>query len=83
MDIKGAGAAVDVPATRVHGVRAMKHLCVLLCFVFLGFGCSADGDKAQWDAFWQDLRGENMQMKGNFSAADSLDNHPTQTKGRD
>jgi hypothetical protein len=46
--------------------RDMKRLCVLLCAVFLGLGCSSDADKAQWEEVWKDLRGDNMKMKHNF-----------------
>jgi hypothetical protein len=41
----------------------MKRLCLLFC-VLLGSGCASDADKAQWAAFWKDLRGENMEMRG-------------------
>lgn len=75
-----SGISRALPMKPMTGLR---HLCVLLCVLFLGSGCSADGDKAQWDAFWRDLRGENMQMRGSLSAADSADNHATQTKDPD
>ena len=39
----------------------------LLAFVLLCIcGCATDGDKAQWDEFWKDLRGDNMKMSNNF-----------------
>jgi hypothetical protein len=41
----------------------MKRLCLAFC-LFLGSGCASDSDKAQWDAFWKDLRGDNMKMRG-------------------
>jgi hypothetical protein len=53
------------------GVAAMKRLGVLLCalFVALAFsGCASDGKKGQWDDFWKDVRGDNMEMKSDFSA---------------
>jgi len=40
----------------------MRRLLVFALFVFLGAGCASDADKAQWDDFWKDLRGDNMQM---------------------
>jgi hypothetical protein len=61
----------------------VKRLFLLLCGTFLCVGCAASGDKAQWDAFWQDVRGENMQMKGTFSATDPLDSHAPSMQGRD
>jgi hypothetical protein len=54
----------------------MKQLCLLVCALFLSAGCAAE-DKAQWDAVWKDARGENMQMRGNFSRAE-FDDHPLQ-----
>jgi hypothetical protein len=43
----------------------MRRLWALCCALLLVAGCAGDGDKAQWDAFWKDVRGENMQMRGN------------------
>jgi hypothetical protein len=42
----------------------MRRLCVLVCALFLAAGCAAPGEKSQWDDFWKDLRGDNMQMRG-------------------
>lgn len=39
----------------------MGRLLVLLCALVLLSGCAADGH--QWDEFWKDLRGENMEMR--------------------
>src|SRR5207249_7016150 len=50
-----------------HGVEAMKHMCVLLCAMLFCVGCAADGDNGQWEDFWKDVRGENMQMRSHFS----------------
>jgi hypothetical protein len=41
----------------------MRRLCVLVFALFLG-GCAAPGQKSQWDDFWKDLRGDNMEMRG-------------------
>ena len=51
----------------------MMRFCVLFCAMFIGVGCSSDSDKAQWDAFWKDVKGENMQMRGDFSNAELRD----------
>jgi hypothetical protein len=40
----------------------MRRLCVLLCALILAPGCASEGDKAQWEEVWKDLRGENMEM---------------------
>ena len=48
----------------------MKRIMCLLGIVLLCAGCASDGSRSQWDAFWQDVRGENMEMKG-FSSSDS------------
>jgi uncharacterized protein YcfL len=47
----------------------MKRLCVLLCALFVLAGCASDSDKSQWDAALKDLRGDNMKMRSDFSAA--------------
>jgi hypothetical protein len=52
-------------------IAAMKRLCVLLCALIgvVAFcGCASEGHKGQWDDFWKDVRGDNMQMKTDFSA---------------
>jgi hypothetical protein len=41
----------------------MRRLCVLVLAMFLGVGCAAEGQKGQWDEFWKDVRGDNMQMR--------------------
>ena len=49
----------------------MTRLSVLLCAlcVALGLsGCASDGKASPWDDFWKDLRGDNMEMKSDFSA---------------
>jgi hypothetical protein len=47
----------------------MKRLCVLLCALLVITGCASESDKSQWDAAWKDLRGDNMKMRSDFSAA--------------
>jgi hypothetical protein len=37
--------------------------------LLLSAGCAADGDKAQWDEFWKDLRGDNMKMRSDPSGS--------------
>ena len=51
----------------------MMRFCVLFCAMFISVGCSSDSDKAQWDAFWKDVKGENMQMRGDFSNTELRD----------
>jgi hypothetical protein len=49
----------------------MKRLCVLLCALvgtLAVSGCASEGHKGQWDEFWKDVRGDNMEMKTDFSA---------------
>jgi hypothetical protein len=61
----------------------MKRLCVCAGALFFCLGCSSDGDKDQWDAFKKDLRGDNMQMRNDFSGLNGTDDHPVQMKSRD
>lgn len=59
----------------------MKRLCVLLCALLLTPGCASDGH--QWDEFWKDLRGDNMQMRGDSSGRAGADEAPRPLKPRD
>jgi hypothetical protein len=53
-------------AKYLPGKGIMKHiLAVLLTWIVAG--CASDGDKAQWDEFRKDLRGDNMQMHADKS----------------
>jgi hypothetical protein len=45
----------------------MKRLYLVVCALCLGLGCASEGGQGQWDEFWKDVRGENMQMRGGFS----------------
>ena len=51
---------------------AMKRLgvlsCVLCGLILSAAGCTSDADKAQWAAFWKDVRGDNMKMRSDLSA---------------
>jgi hypothetical protein len=44
----------------------MRRLCAiafaLLFGLLSGSGCASEDGKGQWDEFWKDLRGDNMQM---------------------
>ena len=55
----------------------MKRLCGLLCVLFVCAGCATDGP--EWDAFKKDLRGDNMQMRGDFGdGVRNVQDRPTQ-----
>ena len=58
----------------------MRRLCLLAGVLLVGLGCSADGNKGQWDEFWKDLRGDNMQMRSNFTDSMSTDNPSARAK---
>ena len=67
----GYGKATNHPIQFAGRVAAMKRLCVLLCALFAGLGCAgcaSDGKQGSWDDFWKDVRGDNMEMKNDFSA---------------
>jgi hypothetical protein len=59
----------------------MKRLGVLLCALLLASGCAGDGH--QWDDFWKDLRGDNMQMRGDSWGRTGADEAPRPLKVRD
>jgi hypothetical protein len=61
----------------------MTRLCVLLCALLLAPGCAGDGQKGQWDEFWKDLRGDNMQMRGDSWGRTGTDEQPRSLKPRD
>jgi len=52
----------------------MPRLLVLSCAILCCLGCASDSDKAQWEEVLKDLRGDNMQMKSNFSGFEDKDN---------
>jgi hypothetical protein len=52
-------------------VAAMRRLGVVLCALVAALavsGCASEGRKGQWDEFWKDVRGDNMEMKTDFSS---------------
>jgi hypothetical protein len=60
----------------------MRRLGVLLGVLVLVGGCSGDGRRGQWDDFWKDLRGDNMQMRsGMRSPLDDGDRPPPLRSG--
>jgi len=61
----------------------MKCLCVLLCALACCAGCNSDGDKDPWAEFRKDLRGDNMQMRNDFSRLNDADGPPVQSKPRE
>jgi hypothetical protein len=58
----------------------MTRLVVIFCSTLLCLGCAGDSDKAQWNDFWKDLRGDNMQMRGAFSHANEWGDSSAQRK---
>ena len=54
----------------------MKRFYVLVCALLFGVGCSSDSDRAQWNDALKDLRGDNMQMRDNFSGTTGMRDHP-------
>jgi hypothetical protein len=46
----------------------MKRLCVLVCALFAAPGCASMFEGPEWDEFHKEMRGDNMQMRGDFSA---------------
>jgi hypothetical protein len=45
----------------------MRRICLFALAMCLALGCASQSDKAQWDAAWKDLRGDNMKMRSDFS----------------
>jgi hypothetical protein len=60
------------PFVYLSGVEAMKLSC-LFWFGLLSFvlGCATEEDRRQWDEAMKDARGENMEMRNNFSTGTS------------
>ncbi len=45
----------------------MARLCLFVCVLaFTLAGCVGDANKAQWDEFCKDLRGDNMKMRSDY-----------------
>jgi hypothetical protein len=51
----------------------MIRLGALLGVLLICAGCTAPGDRAQWEEAMKDLRGDNMQMRGGTSSVDGMD----------
>ena len=60
----------------------MRRLGVLFCVLCCALGCAADGDKGQWDEFWKDLHGDNMQMKYDSLGKTAGSDQPAPIKSR-
>ena len=59
----------------------MRYWYVLALVLVLSLGCAAD--KGQWDEFWKDVRGDNMQMRYEGWGKDETANRPAPTSSRD
>jgi hypothetical protein len=58
----------------------MMRLSAFVVVFFIAAGCATEGDRAQWNEAWKDLRGDNMQMQsdkevGARSASSRLANY--------
>src|SRR5438874_2801173 len=71
------------PVPSAHGGEAMKRRCVLLAVLISCLGCASVGDKTPWDEALKDLRGDNMQMHGNFSALSGMEDQSLRPTLRD
>ena len=60
----------------------MKGLGLLVCALIFAPGCASEGGKSPWDDFWKDLRGDNMQMKSDFTGSRDLLETPAQERAR-
>jgi hypothetical protein len=56
----------------------MKYRYLLAAGLLLSMGCAAD-DKGQWDAFWKDLRGDNMKMQTENWGKESMSERASKT----
>ena len=57
----------------------MMRLCILLAVLTTCVGCASPDDRAQWEEFKKDLRGDNMQMRGNFPSFGGMDDSSMHT----
>jgi hypothetical protein len=55
----------------------------LLGLIVLSAGCAADNKQGDWSEVWKDLRGDNMQMRSNFSKMTAADDELARPKLRD
>jgi len=60
----------------------MKWRSLLFCALSFCLGCASEGETGKWDDFWKDLRGDNMQMKSDFTRTKASDDHPASTKSQ-
>jgi hypothetical protein len=49
-----------------------RTILALLAFAWLILGCATEDDKRQWDEAMKDLRGDNMEMRNDFSTPDAM-----------
>jgi hypothetical protein len=54
----------------------MVRRCILLGLLLFCAGCATPGDRAQWEEAMKDLRGDNMQMRSNFSSFEGTNGSP-------
>ena len=59
----------------------MLRFCILLGLAAVCVGCATEGHKNPFDDALKDLRGDNMQMRSNFSGLTASDY--SQKKSRD
>jgi hypothetical protein len=60
----------------------MKRGFLLLSIMAFSAGCAADAQKGSWDEALKDLRGDNMQMRSNFSKMTADDGDVSKSKLR-
>ena len=41
----------------------MLRISAVVAMLFIAAGCATEGDRAQWNEVWKDLRGDNLQMQ--------------------
>jgi hypothetical protein len=79
----GYRAAGEKPITFAESGVVMKGLGLLVCALIFAPGCASEGGKSPWDDFWKDLRGDNMEMKCDFTGSKGLADSPAQQRARD
>ena len=57
----------------------MRCLCVLVAVLGLSAVIGCSNDKGEWDEFWKDVRGDNMQMRS-FSGMSAEMDRPAPRK---
>lgn len=61
----------------------MMRWRIWLGLLALSAGCVADNKQGDWGEVWKDLRGDNMQMRSNFSKMTADDGELARPKLRD